>query len=78
MARAGATRRPFATCSRMRASSSRLAWMASNSASSAVSLPVSTSSTSDSSSWLKSPIGVMPAMRAPPLSVCSGRLRFRR
>ncbi len=78
MARAGATRRPLITCSRMRASSSRLAWITSNTASSAVTVPLSIDMTSVSSSWLRSPMGVMPAMRAPPLRVCSGRLKLKR
>ncbi len=78
IARAGGTRRPFTTCSRMRASSSRLAWMASKRGASAVTVPLSTSITRFSSSWLRSPIGMMPAMRAPPLRVCSGRLSPRR
>ena len=52
--------------------------MAANIGSSAVSRPVSTDMTSDSSSWLRSPMAMMPAMRAPPLRVCSGRLRLRR
>ena len=78
IARAGATRRPFTTSSRMRASSSRLACMASNSGPSAVTVPLSTSITSVSSSWLRSPMDMIPAMRAPPLRVCSGRFSPRR
>ncbi len=78
IARAGGTRRPLATCSRIRASSSRLAWTVSNSASLATTVPLSTCRTRLSNSWLRSPIAVMPAMRAPPLSVCSGRLSARR
>src|SRR5207302_1508849 len=66
MARGGATGRPWTTCSRMRASSSRLAWIRSNTAGSAPIVPLSTAITSVSSSWLKSPMGVIPAMRAPP------------
>ena len=71
--RACATPRPAATLSRMRASSSTLACSTSKAAGVAGMLPASMKFTSDSSSWLRSPMAVMPAMRAPPLSVCSGR-----
>ena len=36
--------------------------------------PLSTTSRNDSTSWLRSPMARMPAMRAPPFSVCSSRL----
>ncbi len=76
--RACATRRPLATASRIRANSSRLAWTTSSTELSAATVPLSICMTSVSSSWLRSPMAVMPAMRAPPLSVCSGRFSAER
>src|SRR2546422_446251 len=58
----------------MRASSSRLAWTVSNTASCAPTAPLSICITSDSNSWLRCAMAAMPAIRAPPLSVCRGRL----
>jgi len=62
---------PALTRSRMRESSSRLACMTEMRVVVAHYAPLSICSTKVSSSWLRSPMAEMPAMRAPPLSVCS-------
>ena len=65
---------PELTDSRMRASSSSAVCARPKARSSAATTPLSICMNSVSSSWLRSPMGMRPAMRAPPLSVCSGRL----
>ena len=64
---------PVLTDSRMRASSSSAVCARPKARSSGATTPLSICMNSVSSSWLRSPMGTRPAMRAPPLSVCSGR-----
>ena len=58
----------------MRASSSSADCARPKARSSGATTPLSICMKSVSSSWARSPMGMRPAMRAPPLSVCSGRL----
>ena len=71
---AGTTARPPATCSRMRASSSSASWAMPRAPWSPAALPSPICTIRLSSSWARSPMALTPAMRAPPLKVCSERL----
>ena len=72
--RADGRRWPELAISRIRCNSSSELCSTSNAAASAVDVPASIAARNDSTSWLRSPMARMPAMRAPPLSVCSSRL----
>ena len=71
--RADGSRWPELAISRMRCSSSSELCSTSRAAASPADVPDSMASRNDSTSWLRSPMARMPAMRAPPLSVCSNR-----
>ena len=72
--RAVGTPLPELTASRMRASSSSALCASEKARSSGAMMPLSICMKSVSSSWDRSPMGISPAIRAPPLSVCNGRL----
>ncbi len=71
---AAGTALPAMTASRMRCSSSTLCCNSSSIMSVGLTRPSSIEISRVSSSWLRLPMEVMPAMRAPPFNVCRWRL----